>query len=135
MEWRAAFLVAAVAWGCLLTAITEGLSLFGWLTSAGLLLCWTLAVIALLIMHATRGNNRMVWQMARFSFAEKSMLAGIAIICVTTLITAILAPPNTWDSMTYHMSWVMHWLQNRSVDHYPTHIIRQIEMNPWAEFA
>ena len=37
--------------------------------------------------------------------------------------------------MTYHMSRVVHWIQNKSVWHYPTHILRQIELNPWAEFA
>ena len=135
IEWRAAFLAAAVAWGCLVTAITECLSFFGWLTAAGLILCWALAVIAILIVHVTLRHPWIAWQRVRLSFAEKILIAGIALVCVTTFVTAILAPPNTWDSMTYHMSRVMHWLQNRSVDHYPTHIIRQIEMNPWAEFA
>ena len=37
--------------------------------------------------------------------------------------------------MTYHMSRVMHWLQQGSVDHFPTSNTRQIELNPWAEFA
>lgn len=134
-EWRSAFLMTAVAWGCLLTAITEALSFFGLLTSGGLILCWSLAGLAVLVLHVTMRNEWAVWQRVRLSLAEKSMVIGIALICVTTFVTAILAPPNTWDSMTYHMSRVMHWLQNHSVDHYPTHIIRQIEMNPWAEFA
>jgi 4-amino-4-deoxy-L-arabinose transferase-like glycosyltransferase len=37
--------------------------------------------------------------------------------------------------MTYHMSRVMHWFQQGSVAHYPTNILRQLELNPWAEFA
>jgi hypothetical protein len=33
------------------------------------------------------------------------------------------------------MPRVAHWIQNGSVDHYPTHIVRQIYLAPWAEFA
>ena len=55
---------------------------------------------------------------------------------VTTIgLIALVAPPNNWDSMTYHMSRVMHWIQNQSVSFYPTHILRQLHQNPWAEFA
>ena len=57
-----------------------------------------------------------------------------AILAVTGVI-AMLAPPNNWDSMTYHMPRVAHWSQNGSVAHYPTHILRQLWLGPWAEFA
>ena len=29
----------------------------------------------------------------------------------------------------------MHWIQNKSVANYPTHILRQLHQNPWSEFA
>jgi hypothetical protein len=57
-----------------------------------------------------------------------------AILAVTGAI-ALLAPPNTWDSMTYHMPRVAHWSQAGSVAHYPTHVIRQLWLGPGAEFA
>jgi hypothetical protein len=59
-------------------------------------------------------------------------VAGI--VSVTGLI-AIISPPNTWDAMTYHMSRVMHWIQNHSVEHYPTHTSMQLHRSPWAEFT
>jgi hypothetical protein len=37
--------------------------------------------------------------------------------------------------MTYHLPRVMHWTQNRAIAHYPTHELRQLYQNPWAEFA
>ena len=37
--------------------------------------------------------------------------------------------------MTYHMSRVAHWIQDRSIANYPTHILRQLYENPGAEFA
>jgi 4-amino-4-deoxy-L-arabinose transferase-like glycosyltransferase len=63
------------------------------------------------------------------------LLAGVMLIILLTGITAIVAPPNNIDSMTYHMSRVLHWIQNSSVAHYPTHVLRQLAFNPWSEFA
>ena len=51
------------------------------------------------------------------------------------LTIAFFAPPNTWDSMTYHMARVAHWIQNHRVDLYPTQDERQIWKDPWAEYA
>lgn len=59
----------------------------------------------------------------------------ILLLVLATGILAWLAPPNTFDSMTYHMSRVMHWIQNQSVDFYPTSILRQLFSAPWAEYA
>ncbi len=50
------------------------------------------------------------------------------------LFTALIYPPNNWDSMTYHMARVAHWMQNRSVAYYPTSIDRQNVMGPGAEY-
>ena len=39
------------------------------------------------------------------------------------------------DSLIYHLARVVHWVQNASVAHYPTHVLRQLHLAPWAEFA
>jgi len=49
-------------------------------------------------------------------------------------LTAWLYPPNNYDSMTYHMARVAHWIQNSSVEYYPTVIERQNTMGPGAEY-
>jgi len=135
-EWRSAFLLAGISWGCLVAVFTELLSVIRRLTADNLALCWTIAIgVALLLNFSLKKP----WKARKVIIAptalEVGLLGGVVLVCLATFVTAILAPPNTWDSMTYHMSRVMHWLQNRSVDHYPTHILRQIELNPWAEFA
>lgn len=58
----------------------------------------------------------------------------IFIVAITTLMIALFAYPNNWDSMTYHLSRVMHWIQNGNVNHYATHIERQISQPPLAEY-
>jgi hypothetical protein len=60
-------------------------------------------------------------------------LIAIAGICLITFLLAIFAAPNTWDSLTYHMSRVAHWAQNRSLGHFATGIERQNLMSPGAE--
>ncbi len=57
----------------------------------------------------------------------------IVVILILTVTVAWIAPPMTWDSMTYHMSRIAHWAENRSVWHYITGIERQNSMSPGAE--
>lgn len=67
--------------------------------------------------------------------AEIIFFALLFVSIVLILISAWFSAPNTWDAMTYHMSRVLHWVQNESLALYPTHIIRQLYMNPFAEYA
>jgi 4-amino-4-deoxy-L-arabinose transferase-like glycosyltransferase len=134
-EWRAALLLAAVAWGCLATAFTELLSLFSLLTYGGIAFCWAAATMIAGLLTVKLREHPPIPRPQDVQASEALAIGGIALICLVTFVIAIVAPPNNWDSMTYHMSRVAHWLQNRSVAHYPTHILRQLELGPWAEFA
>jgi hypothetical protein len=60
-------------------------------------------------------------------------LPALFVLCVALAITAslsfaaaLIAPPNSWDSLLYHLSRVGYYLQFRSLDHYPTHFPRQV---------
>ena len=55
-------------------------------------------------------------------------------ITILLLIQGIIYPPNNWDSMTYHMARVAHWVMNESIEPYPTHIYRQIYQPPLSEW-
>jgi len=55
-------------------------------------------------------------------------------LLILLALTAWLYPPNNYDSLTYHMARVAHWMQNGSVEYYPTIINRQNEMGPGAEY-
>jgi hypothetical protein len=59
----------------------------------------------------------------------------IIAFAATSLVVALASPPNTNDSLQYHMSRVAHWASQRSLDHFATPIERQLWMPPFAEIA
>lgn len=50
------------------------------------------------------------------------------------LVIALTAAPNTTDSMTYRLTRVMHWVNNRSIDFFPTEMLRQNHRSPLVEW-
>lgn len=137
---RESFLVASVVFGGLLAAATEILGFLGALSAPSVSGFWLAVCIALLPVWLRRrfpgGEGSGVADFFRdLSWGEKLLLGLTLAFVLVTGVIAFVAPPNTWDSMTYHMSRVMHWIQNRSVDHYPTGIGRQLFINPFAEYA
>lgn len=137
--WRSSFLFASLVWGLLLIAITEFLSLLRALNFWGILGLWIISTI-LASIYLIRINSRAksltihVW-LACLPRFELSLLAGAAFIIVIVGLIGLISPPNNWDSMTYHMSRIVHWIQNRSVANYPTNFLPQLYEGPWAEFA
>ena len=149
-RWREALLTGTVVWGVLVVAFTEGLSLFGLLTWQWLVALWSLAaavgmgVLVVLwgltprppLHHVERGSSTATGLRSGRPPGRMVVLAicGVVAVVVIAGVTAIVAPPNTYDSMTYHLPRVMHWIQHQSVAHYPTHIPRQLHFPPGAEF-
>jgi hypothetical protein len=134
---RRSVLFGAVVWGSCAVAITELLSatrslaagplVWSWLTlSAGFL------ALYLYLRRRSEFEPRRVRVRGLLSVARSPMMGVFAIFLVTAVVS-LVAPPNTWDSMTYHMSRVMHWIQGRSIDFYPSNIGRQLFYNPGAE--
>jgi hypothetical protein len=122
------------------TALTEVLSLFHRLTFNWLLAFWlglTLACAALCFRAARTAERRVPvpgWSTASIS-PSWCPISVVAIVVLLVGLVAIAAAPNNPDSMSYHMARVMHWVQDRSVAHYPTNILRQLYQPPWAEYA
>jgi hypothetical protein len=132
---RATFLAAALTWGVLVAGLTEGLSLFGLLTRNALAVTWGAAALAAASFALRRAPSdvRLAW--AWPGWVAGLFAAGVVAVLAVTLAVALAAPPNTYDSMTYHLARVAHWVQGRGVGFYPTHCPRQLHMPPWAEYA
>jgi hypothetical protein len=57
----------------------------------------------------------------------------ITLILIITLFIAVTVGPNNWDSMTYHLPRIEHWLQNGSLAFYPIHEHQQNDFGPLTE--
>jgi hypothetical protein len=144
VRWRLAGLIAAAAWAVWLVTLTEVLSLLRSLDRPSVAVAWGALTVTLLWLYL-RGHRqatspasaipaRPSVRRRRLHAAAGILLVPVGAIVLALLIIALVAAPNTHDALTYHMSRVAHWVQNRGVQHYPTPIARQIFMPPGAEF-
>lgn len=141
--WRSSFMSASVCWGVSVTLVTEMSTfwvVFDYSHLLKIYLMMNVATITLLILVVLRQRGQILSagkESLVGSFDSKSflILASIFVILLFTLCVACFAPPNNWDSMTYHMARVANWIQNKSVAFYPTHITRQLHSNPFAEYV
>ena len=137
--WRAAFIKAAVVWGLLVVGSAEALSPFRALSPSALVGVWGAALVVAGL--GAWWRRALVAEQLRSTLARRPdpMLAAAVIpvagIAVATGVIAWVAPPNTYDSMAYHMARVAHWAADGTVADYPTNVLRQLYLPPWSEFA
>src|SRR5262245_55230074 len=113
--WRTSFLTAALAWGTLLTVITEALSIFRLLTQAWVAGAWALISLVLCLrLYRSRRQSAVEngrGQTERLAQPLQSLLYATGLLTASVGLIALVAPPNNWDSMAYHMPRVVHWIE------------------------
>ncbi|QLE48898.1 hypothetical protein FD724_12750 [Nostoc sp. C057] len=144
-DWRESLILTSTYWGILIAVITEFLSIFKLITFGWILATWVLICIILIyICFRLNSQNPKILETNNYSQANKNiqipsfvnlLLCGVGFVVAIVGLIAIIAPPNNWDSMDYHMSRVAHWIQNHSIAHYPTNYTPQLYQNPWSEFV
>lgn len=127
------FLFISLIVGVLITISTEVLSLFHAINSLCITLLWACVLVAVIFQF--RKSLFSFPKLPSLETFEWIMLAGIGIFLLILGIIAFLAPPNTSDSMSYHMPRVMHWIQNLSINAYPTNDERHIWKSGFAEYT
>ena len=135
--------VVPTVWGIAIWLLTEGLSFTRSLTAEAISIFWLTTASALLILALRfQGFHCLVREISTGRRAFQSLalfyrLLSYVIIAIwfTTLILAIVSPPNNWDSMTYHLPRVMNWIQNDSVEYYATGNSRQVVQPPLSSYA
>lgn len=139
---RSAFLKTSVIHAVIIAIVTELLSLNQSLTFEWLVFYWGLlalinsSILIFLIYFKRRRigisqiKHKIVIFWRRQDMASLIAVFGAIIVATICLVAALVIPPHNYDSMTYNLPRVMHWIQNRSVAHYPTHNLRQISFPP-----
>ncbi|MDP9176307.1 MAG: glycosyltransferase family 39 protein [Gemmatimonadota bacterium] len=138
---RNAILRGSVIWGLALVSLTEVLSeltlVTKWAVAAGWAIVLAVALIWMLRRQKAMTPATAAVRLRPGGFDALSLTQIIAIVgvAVVTLALALLAAPATEDTMVYHLPRVMHWIQDRSVAFYPTHIARQLWPSPGGEYV
>jgi 4-amino-4-deoxy-L-arabinose transferase-like glycosyltransferase len=137
---RLALLRAAVLVGGAASLGVEVLSAAHALHRPVLITVWILALLVtggFAVRSARRQalDLRACWAgFTELATVERLMVAVLAGLFVLDLVIAAVAPPNNFDSQTYHLPKIEHWVQQGDVSFYPTVIDRQLAMAPGAEF-
>jgi hypothetical protein len=126
----------------ILFLVTELLSGFHSLNLFSLAIFWgtfNVILIALLLRNQGKVTLQLMVQKIKFYYQnlllKEKLLIGVLLILLCLLLAqGLLYPPNNWDSLTYHMSRIMYWIGNESVDYFPTHILRHLYQPPFAEY-
>lgn len=130
-----------LAFPCLIaleSIILNFLSLFRFVNSTSLVVLHSLILLFLIAWgydyHKRWKNNayRIILHVRR-SVSSPIYCATIPLI-ILVFLSVVVYPPNTYDSLVYHMSRVVRWIENGSVAYFPTAIDRQNVMGPGAEY-
>lgn len=141
------FCVSVIIWVSLLYLMTEGLSLVKMLNRKAAFSVWALVVLIELLVILKHKSNSLIKWFREFVFLIKNsmrsvfkqpveaiLLLIIILLLVRSTFLALFTVPANWDSMTYHLSRIMYWIQHSSVTYYPTHIERQLYSPVLAEY-
>ena len=139
-NWATCLVIAASFWAAYLVLVSESLSLVRGLQPAWVALSWLVALLAILWILWSSGE----WQerirdlrggRPRLRDPLVVLAFPLAFLSALLLLIALLSPPNTTDSLRYHMPRVLHWVQNASLAHYPTSYQPQLWNPPFAEMV
>lgn len=160
---RRAILQAAALFGLWVVVGTEGLSAISQLKFVPILLWWIIAlaagaytiwrlrqrtvVVAAPNVHTVDSLGVMHTPFDRLDHASnvgrgpgRWLLPGIVGLVLFAVLglaftSALLNPPNNYDSYSYHLPRQVFWLQHANVRFYPTNNLRQLMMAPLTEFV
>ncbi|WP_091033078.1 hypothetical protein [Glycomyces harbinensis] len=160
---RLAVLRAALVLGAFAVAVVEAASAFTALTATTVLIAWIAASVAIVAavlvrcvrdvapsggqsldaireeLRSRRGATRRTWRRTKSAAAaapawQWGLACVIAILAIAVAVLAIGSSPNNFDSQTYHLPRIEHWVQNASVAVFPTEIHRQADLGPGSEY-
>jgi hypothetical protein len=134
---REGLLEAVLLLGAWTALATETLGYFGALDRRNVTVVWGLFALALPVaqIRRWRGCPRGTQLGEGWRGLPILSLVTVCVFSLLLLIVALVAPPNSIDSIQYHMARVAHWAQQGSLANFATPIERQLYMPPFAEMA
>jgi hypothetical protein len=62
------------------------------------------------------------------------IIVSLLLYILPLLFLALYAPPNNFDSHSYHLNRMLFWINNGNLDHFPTQHIQHLYLNVFAEY-
>ena len=138
-DWRISYLSSVIILGSLMALSAELFSFINLINFPIVLSFWILTNLILAGYSSRRIYKKQQvlpsFRFPKITIISSLILGGIFVIILLVGLVAVIAPPNNWDSMTYHMARVMHWIQNQNLAHYPTYYSAQLVHPPLAEIG
>ncbi len=123
----------------LLVALSsEVLSLFHSFNYTSLTSFWSITTLigSILLVKKKSESNQIKEKKQLFTNYLKNnklLFSIISLILILIGFQGLIYPPNNFDSLTYHMGRIPHWIANESIQSYAGHIFRQINSPPLSE--
>ena len=138
---RLSLLKSILIFSIIALIITEFLSLFTSLNYIGLVGCWSIVdVVVITICYQKETYKKLSFLklklqkiISELTVIEKIIFGFSLFILAGILIQGLIYPTNNWDSMSYHMARIIHWIQNESLSHFRTSIYTQLTSAPFSE--
>jgi hypothetical protein len=135
--WRQTLLRAGLLSGFYLILLTETLSLVRGITPIGLAIAWAapITIGAAILILRVRGGESLRFPRVQIpeNAIERLLMLFVISIVVVIAVVAWVTPPQTWDSLNYHLARIAHWAQLQAVRHYVTGVEVQNSMPPGGE--
>lgn len=141
-NFRLAFVKASLIITLFVVLITEFLSSFNSLTAQSVQLLWFLLlyISVVFLFHRAFKTKLSIneFHLERLLYIKKSIAFQLSALSVCTILIGLflvdLTITNNYDSYTYHLPKVEHWIQNKNVDFFPTNNVRQLYLAPFSEY-
>lgn len=137
-DWILSFIGASIVWVVFLYGITEMLSVFHMLTKRFLACIWIGFSLLLIFLFMAEKGYLLLWSginRIKQRMRIRPIHVVILLFALYVLYLSFNTVPYNYDSMTYHLSRICHWTQNKSISHYATNIIRQVTSPVLYEFV
>jgi hypothetical protein len=136
-DWREGLLAFVIILGTWTALLSETLGIFKALDRRNLAIAWGIFALVILgwIWRRRGALGRGLVPRPRWRELGTLFVAIAAVYALILLVVALASPPNSIDSIQYHMSRAAHWAQQGSLNNFATPVERQLYMPPFAEIA
>ena len=128
-KWYYNLLNSLIFNSLLIVTSSEILSLFNQFNYQSISMFWLLIILfQIFLVYKKRDLSPIKNSIQQIADVFKSFKISYLFLTVFVLLLfqGLAYPPNNWDSLTYHMARIPHWVENESIHSFTTHIYRQI---------